>query len=113
MHIKSQDKFKKSSQFKEISPELLFDISDFFKIFSDPTRLKILYILIDGELCVGEIAKIMNMNQSAISHQLRILRQSNVLKFRKEGKVVYYSLDDFHVEEILFQSFVHLSHKNS
>lgn len=113
MHIKSSDKFSRNNRFRELDQELLFSISDFFKVFSDPTRVKILFTLLNGELCVGELVKIMNMNQSAISHQLRTLRQNNIVKFRKEGKTVYYSLDDSHVEEILTQSFIHLSHKNN
>ena len=71
--------------------ELIADLSDMFKIFGDQTRVKILMALESGELCVCDIAAVMNMSQSAISHQLRVLKQSNIVKTRREGKVVYYS----------------------
>ena len=80
--------------------ELLFDIAETFKVFGDTTRMKIISALLEEELCVGEIAAITNSTQSAISHQLRVLKQSKLVKIRKEGKIVYYSLDDEHVRKI-------------
>ena len=81
--------------------ELLFEVSDTFKVFGDSTRLKILYALSKKELCVCELAYLLDMNQSAISHQLRVLRSKNLVKFRKEGKMAYYSLADEHVVAII------------
>lgn len=80
--------------------ELIYDLAEFFKVFADSTRMKIIYALMEKELCVCDIAKIVGTTQSAISHQLRVLKQSKLVKFRKEGKEVYYSLDDDHIIEI-------------
>lgn len=80
--------------------EMLFDIAETFKVFGDSTRMKIISALLEEELCVGEIAQITNSTQSAISHQLRVLKQAKLVKMRKEGKIVYYSLDDEHVRKI-------------
>ena len=88
--------------------ELIADSSDMFKIFGDQTRVKILMALENGELCVCDIAAVMNMSQSAISHQLRVLKQSNIVKTRREGKVVYYSISDDHVKEIFNMAMVHV-----
>lgn len=88
--------------------ELIADLSDMFKIFGDQTRMKILMALESGELCVCDIAAVMDMSQSAISHQLRVLKQSNIVKTRREGKVVYYSISDDHVKEIFDIAMVHV-----
>ena len=88
--------------------ELIVDLSDMFKIFGDQTRVKILMALESGELCVCDIAAVMNMSQSAISHQLRVLKQSNIVKTRRQGKVVYYSISDDHVKEIFDIAIVHV-----
>ncbi len=90
--------------------ELLEDVSRFFKIFSDKTRLRIVSMLLQEEMCVCDIAHVLNMSHSSISHQLRVLRQYRVVKNRKEGKVVYYSLDDEHVKNILAQGIEHHKH---
>lgn len=82
---------------KMLSDEILFDIAEVFKIFGDSTRMKIIYALKLSELCVYDLAYITNSTQSAISHQLRILKQAKLVKARKEGKVVYYSLKDDHI----------------
>lgn len=82
---------------KMLSDEVLFDIAEVFKIFGDSTRMKIIYALKLSELCVCDLAFITNSTQSAISHQLRILKQAKLVKARKDGKVVYYSLKDDHV----------------
>jgi ArsR family transcriptional regulator len=84
-----------------MTEEQLFDLAELFKIFGDTTRIKILYALLEGELCVGDIAKEAAMTQSAISHQLRLLKANKLVKFRREGKLTFYSLDDTHVEGIL------------
>lgn len=93
-----------------LSDELIGNVSDFFKVFSDKTRLKILTILLKQELCVCDIATILNMSQSSISHQLRVLRQYRIVKNRKEGKSVFYSLDDSHIENIIKQGIEHHAH---
>ncbi|MCQ2576830.1 MAG: metalloregulator ArsR/SmtB family transcription factor [Treponema sp.] len=81
--------------------ETLFDIADFFKIFGDTTRVKILYALDKHDLCVCDISTLLNMTISAVSHQLKVLRENNLVKTRREGKVVFYSLADDHVKEII------------
>lgn len=89
--------------------ETLYDLAELFKIFGDSTRVKILYALLEGELCVCDIAKLMEVTQSAVSHQLRVLKGSKLVKFRREGKTVYYSLADQHVSRILSQGMEHIS----
>ncbi len=81
--------------------EYLYDLSELFRIFGDSTRIKILFALFDDELCVGDIASILNLSQSSVSHQLRILKDNKLVKFRREGKSIFYSLDDDHVRSIL------------
>ena len=88
--------------------ELIYDLAEFFKVFADSTRMKIIYALMEKELCVCDIAKIVGTTQSAISHQLRVLKQSKLVKFRKEGKEVYYSLDDDHIIEIVKKGREHI-----
>ena len=88
--------------------DLLFDIAENFKVFGDSTRMKIIYALMEEELCVCDIANIVKTTQSAISHQLRILKQAKLVKFRKEGKVVYYSLDDEHISQIVKKGREHI-----
>ncbi len=85
-------------------------MGELFKSFGDPTRLKVLYALSKAELCVCDIAELLNMSQSAISHQLRVLRNVRLVKNRKDGKTVYYSLDDDHVFSILNQGIEHVEH---
>ena len=87
---------------------LLYDLAELFKVFGDSTRIKILYVLLESEMCVCDIAQLLNMTQSAISHQLRILKQSRLVKFRREGKTIFYSLQDDHVCSILSQGLEHL-----
>lgn len=82
------------------SDEIIFDVAELFKVFGDTTRMQIICALKENELCVGDIAEITNTTISAISHQLRILKQAKLVKYRKEGKTVYYSLDDDHVLQI-------------
>ena len=81
--------------------EYLYDLADLFKTFGDSTRIKILYALFVGELCVGDLATILKLSQPAISHQLKVLKDAKLVKFRREGKVIFYSLDDDHVRSIL------------
>ena len=86
----------------------LYDVAELFKNFSDSTRIRILYCLIENERSVTEIADLLNMNQSAISHQLRILKNSKLIKNRREGKTIYYSLADDHVYNIISQGIEHV-----
>ena len=102
-----EDNVKKAIN-KLPNDELIADLSDMFKIFGDQTRVKMLMALESGELCVCDIAAVMDMSQSAISHQLRVLKQSNIVKTRRQGKVVYYSISDDHVKEIFDIAIVHV-----
>ena len=88
--------------------EELQDLADFFKVFGDSTRLKILNVLLCSEMCVLDIAGILNMSQSAISHQLRILKQMGLVKNRRDGKTIFYSLADSHIVTILSQGLDHI-----
>ncbi len=87
--------------------ETLYDLAELFKVFGDSTRIKILWALDEAEMCVCDIAWLLNMTQSAISHQLRVLKQANLVRNRKEGKIVFYSLIDEHVKQIFNQGLEH------
>lgn len=89
--------------------EILYDLADFFKILGDSTRIKILNALFHSEMCVCDIAALLGMTQSAISHQLRVLKQGRLVKYRKEGKSVYYSLDDEHIKHIVEEGLIHIT----
>ena len=93
---------------KMLADDLLFEIAEIFKIFGDSTRIKIIYALKLSELCVSDIAFVTNTSDSAISHQLRILKQAKLVKSRKNGKIVYYSLKDNHVIKLLEIGRVHV-----
>ena len=88
--------------------EVLYDLAELYKIFGDSTRIKILYALFESELCVCDIAQVLDMTQSAISHQLRLLKASKLVKFRREGKTIFYSLADEHVRTIIDMGMEHL-----
>lgn len=88
--------------------EELQDLAEFFKVFGDATRLKILYVLLCSEMCVYDIAAVLGMSQSAISHQLRVLKQQDLVKHRREGKTIFYSLADAHIVTILSQGLDHI-----
>lgn len=98
------------SRWKEDMPDedTLYDLADLYKIFGDSTRIKIMYLLLRSEMCVCDIADVLNMNQSAISHQLRVLKQNKLVKNKREGKSVIYSLADQHVMSILSQGMEHI-----
>ena len=91
------------------SAELLYDLSDFFKLFGDSTRLAILLALDGAELCVCELAEVVGLTKSAVSHQLKSLRQNNLVRYRREGKNVIYSLADSHVKDIIDLAIVHIN----
>lgn len=95
------------------SDDALFALADLYKVFGDSTRLRILYVLFETELCVCDIAQMCGMTISAISHQLRVLKQSRLVKYRRTGKSVFYSLADDHVHTILGQGIEHISEKNN
>ncbi|MBQ6808085.1 MAG: winged helix-turn-helix transcriptional regulator [Firmicutes bacterium] len=86
----------------------LYELAEFFKAFGDSTRIKILYVLFESEMCVCDIAQLLNMSQSAISHHLRLLKQSKLVSFRKEGKSVIYALEDAHIRSIIRQGMEHV-----
>ena len=98
----------KRVQDKQQDDEYLYELADLFKVFGDTTRIKILYALFESELCVGDIALVLGMSQSAVSHQLRVLKDSKLIKFRREGKVIFYSLDDDHVRTIMSMGMEHV-----
>lgn len=89
--------------------ESLYDLAEFFKVFGDSTRIKIIWALFESEMCVCDIAYLLNMTQSAISHQLRVLKQARLVKPRRDGKNIFYSLDDEHIEAIFKEGFCHIS----
>jgi ArsR family transcriptional regulator len=89
--------------------ETLYDLADLFKVLGDSTRVKILCALFQAEMCVCDIAALLGMTQSAISHQLRVLKQGRIVKNRKDGKVVYYSLDDDHIKNIFDKGMAHIA----
>lgn len=94
---------------KKIDDNILFDTAELFKVFGDSTRIRILNCLNNSERSVNEISQLLNMNQSAISHQLKILRNYKLIKNRRDGKTIYYSLDDNHVSNIINQGIEHVT----
>ena len=88
--------------------DTLYELTELFRIFGDSTRIRILYVLFESEMCVCDIAQLLGMTQNAVSHQLRILKNNKLVKFRREGKTVFYALDDDHVRSILKLGMEHL-----
>ena len=86
----------------------LYDLAELFKVFGDSTRIKILYALFESDLCVGDLAQLVNISQSAVSHQLKILKDAKLVKFRREGKIIFYMLDDDHVRTMLSMGMEHV-----
>ncbi len=91
--------------------EILYDLADFFKMLGDTTRIKILQVLLISEMCVYDLASLLNVSQSALSHQLKTLRQADLVKYRKEGKSVFYSLKDEHINSIIDLGLTHIMEK--
>ena len=89
--------------------EILYDLAELFKVFGDSTRVRIICALFESEMCVCDIAAVLNMTQSAISHQLRVLKQARLVKYRRDGKTIYYSLADNHIKTIFDQAFEHIT----
>ena len=88
--------------------EYLYDLAELFKVFGDSTRIRILYALFESELCVNDIAQLLNLGQSAVSHQLKILKDAKLVRFRREGKIIFYALDDDHVRNMLSMGMEHV-----
>ncbi|MDR2790580.1 MAG: metalloregulator ArsR/SmtB family transcription factor [Campylobacteraceae bacterium] len=88
--------------------EILFDLAELFKVFGDSTRVKILCALFQSQMCVCDIAALLHMTKSSISHQLRVLKQAKLVKYKRDGKIVFYSLDDEHIKNIFDQAFCHI-----
>ena len=107
-YIAAHDEIVAKVKANQPDDEYLYDLSELFKIFGDSTRIKILYAMFDTELNVGDMAKILNLSQSSVSHQLRILKDAKLVKFRRDGKSIFYSLDDDHVRSILNLGMEHL-----
>lgn len=89
--------------------EVLYDLAELFKVFGDSTRIKIICALFESEMCVCDIANLLNMTQSAISHQLRVLKSNRLVKYRRDGKVIYYSLEDDHIKHIFDTGLAHIN----
>lgn len=89
--------------------EVLYDLAELFKVFGDSTRIKILCALFESEMCVCDLSVLLNVSQSAISHQLRVLKSSRLVKFRRSGKIIYYSLDDEHIKHIFDEGLKHIT----
>ncbi len=98
------------STMREAMPadEVLYDLAELYRVFGDSTRIKILYALLENELCVQEISDLLNLSQSSVSHQLRILKDAKLVRFRREGKSMFYSLDDDHVRSIINMGMEHV-----
>lgn len=88
--------------------EILYDLAELFKVFGDSTRIRILYALFESELCVNDMAQLLGISQTAVSHQLRVLKNNKLVRFRKEGKIVFYSLSDDHVRSIIGTGMEHV-----
>ena len=93
---------------KQPAEEELYDLAELFKVFGDSTRIRILHALLETELCVGDMAQILNLSQSAVSHQLKILKDAKLVRFRREGKIIFYALDDEHVRNIINMGMEHV-----
>lgn len=89
--------------------EILYDLAELFKVFGDSTRIKIICSLFESEMCVCDLSALLNISQSAISHQLRVLKSARLVKFRRAGKVIYYSLDDDHIKQIFDAGLHHIT----
>lgn len=107
MHVHEEIVQKVTSEMPD--EDVLFDLSELFKVFGDSTRIRILYCLFASEMCVCDIATLLNMTQSAISHQLSVLKKNKLVKSRRDGKTIFYSLADSHVRAILDQGVEHVT----
>lgn len=94
-----------------LDENLFYDLAEFYKSFGDSTRIKIISALLNGEMCVGGLVELLEMSQSSISHQLRVLKSNRLVKYRKDGKQVFYSLDDIHVQNIIKMGLEHIAER--
>ena len=108
-YIHTHDDIVETVRQKMPDEDTLYDLTELFRIFGDSTRIRILYILFEAEMCVCDIASLLGMTQSAISHQLRALKNARLVKGRREGKTVFYSLADDHVKTIIDQGLDHVA----
>ncbi len=104
----SNEKQVKAVQREMIRDEVAFDLAEAFKVLSDPTRIKIIFALSKAELCVCDLSALLGMHDSAVSHHLRLLRTLKLVKYRKAGRIAYYSLDDEHIEKLFEQGLEHV-----
>lgn len=104
-HSKEVEKVEKTL----VNEEILYDVAELFKAFADTTRIKIISVLVEEDLCVGAISELINVSQSAVSHQLRALKVAKIVKPRREGKQIFYSLDDDHVRKIYDMGLEHIT----
>ena len=95
----------------KLEEDVVYTLTEFYKILADNTRIKIIYALTKKELCVNEISEIVDMSQTAVSYQLRILRGARLVKYRRDGKMIFYSIDDDHVSDIINTTIIHLGHE--
>ena len=93
---------------RQPADEYLYELAELFKVFGDSTRIKILYALFESDLCVGDLAQLVGISQSAVSHQLKILKDAKLVKFKREGKIIFYMLDDDHVRTMLSMGMEHV-----
>ena len=107
-YIRTHDAVVEAVRAQMPGEDTLYDMAELFRIFGDSTRIRILYVLFEAEMCVCDIATLLGMTQSAISHQLRALKNARLVKARREGKTVFYSLADDHVKTIVFQGLEHV-----
>ena len=107
-YLRVEDKTVKTVLDQMPADEMLYDLAELFKVFGDSTRIKILYALFESELCVNDIALLLGITQTAASHQLRVLKINKLVKARKEGKLIFYSLSDDHVYKIIGQGMEHI-----
>jgi len=107
VHRETLDSVNKNA----LSDDVVNELAEFFKVFGDATRLRILYALSIAEMCVCDLCEFLGMNQSAVSHQLKVLRQSRLIKYRREGRNIYYSLDDEHIQQIIQVGLKHIMEK--
>lgn len=92
--------------------KVLYELSDFFKVMGDSTRIQLLWALEESEMCVNDLAALLNMTKSAVSHQLKVLKTAKLVRPAKKGKNVFYALDDYHVKDILEKALEHIEHTN-
>ena len=107
-YLRVEDKTVKTVLVQMPADEMLYDLAELFKVFGDSTRIKILYALFESELCVNDIALLLGITQTAASHQLRVLKINKLVKARKDGKLIFYSLSDDHVYKIIGQGMEHI-----